>query len=125
MNMPNPINAAIGVVKLASLHLHNPTAVSAETVRSAADECLGNLSQLPDEALLLASLYAALLQLLPLGWLPYVTLTTNPAAPFGAVITDEAGNLAATGTASSCEALAALIAAKLGHPPAGRGEVPA
>lgn len=121
MNKPNPIADAIGVVKLASMHHHNPTAVSAETVRGAADECIERLGAIPAHALELAALYCALFALLPLGWLPYVTLTGNPQRPFGAVIADEAGNIATTATGKSVEGLTLIIATKLSRPWQGAG----
>ncbi|MBU1330898.1 MAG: hypothetical protein KJ884_02015 [Gammaproteobacteria bacterium] len=122
MNKPNPITAAIGVVKLAHMHHSNPTAVDAATVRDAAAECIQRLSALPAEALELAALYAALLAVTPAGWLPYVTLTGITARPFGTVITDEAGNIAMTATGQSTESLTAFIAQKLSRPMAGCGE---
>ena len=123
MNKPNPIADAIGVVKLVSLHHTNPGAVSAAAVRDAADECIERLQAIPPQALELAALYCALLALLPARWLPYVTCTVDIERPFGAVITDEAGNIAATATGKTVEGLTALIVAKLGHPMAGCGEV--
>lgn len=122
MNKPNPITDAIGVVKLASMQHHNPTAVSANTLRDAADECIERLSALPPEALKLAELYCALFALLPNGLLPYVTLTGSPNYPYGAVIADEANNIAATAIGKSTEGLTAIIALKLSRPMAGCGE---
>lgn len=123
MNKPNPIADAIGVVKLVSMHHANPGTVSADTVRDAADECIQRLQGIPPQALELAALYCALFALLPNRWLPYVTLTGDTERPFGAVITDEAGNIAATATGKTVEGLATLIAAKLSRPMAGCGEV--
>ncbi|AVO51238.1 hypothetical protein [Ectopseudomonas mendocina] len=123
MNKPTAITDAIGVVKLVSLHHANPSAVSAATVRDAAEECIERLQAIPPLALELAALYCALLAILPARWLPYVTCTVDTERPFGAVITDEAGNIAATGTGKTVEGLATLIATKLGHNPAGCGEV--
>ena len=123
MNKPNPIADAIGVVKLVSMHHANPGAVSAATVRDAADECIERLQAIPPQALELAALYCALLALLPARWLPYVTCTVDIERPFGAVITDEAGNIAATATGKTVEGLTTLIATKLSRPMAGCGEV--
>lgn len=102
MNKPNPI---------------------ADTVRDAADECVQRLRGIPPQALELAALYCALFALLPHRWLPYVTLTGDTERPFGAVITDEAGNIAATTIGKSVEGVTALIATKLSRPLAGCGEV--
>lgn len=123
MNKPNPIADAIGVVKLVSLHHANPGTVSADTVRDAADECIERLQGIPPQALELAALYCALFALLPNRWLPYVTLTGDTERPFGAVITDEADNIAATAIGKSVEGVTAIIAAKLSRPMAGCGEV--
>lgn len=122
MNKPNPITDAIGVVKLAHMHHSNPTAVNAETVRDAAAECIERLSALPAEALELAGLYCALLAITPVGWLPYVTLTGNAVRPFGTVVADEAGNIAATATGKTVDGLVQLIATKLSRPLVGHGE---
>ena len=119
MNQPNPITDAIGVVKLADLHFRNPTAVDAATVRDASAECIQRLEAISPEALQLVRLYTALLAITPYGWLPHVTLTTDPARPFGAVITDEAGNIAARDKGKTVDSLVALLQLRL---PAGRGE---
>ena len=123
MNKPNPIADAIGVVKLASMHHNNPGAVSAETVRDAANECIQRLEAIPPRALDLAALYCALFAIMPERLLPYVTLTGSATYPFGAVIADEANNVAATGIGKSVEGLTAIIATKLSRPMAGCGEV--
>lgn len=120
MSKPNPITDAIGVVKLADMHYRNPTAVAAEVVRDAARECIERLESIPAEALALVTLYTALLAITPPRWLPHVTLTNDPLRPLGAVITDEAGNIAANGAAGTAEGLVELLQARLA---AGRGEV--
>ncbi|MCY1312106.1 hypothetical protein D9M70_624980 [compost metagenome] len=48
-----------------------------------------------------------------------MTLTQDPARPYGAVITDEAGNIAARDSGKSIAGLVHLISARL---PVGRGE---
>jgi hypothetical protein len=122
MKPTNPITDAIGVVKLADMHFRNPTAVDAATVRDASAECIQRLEAIRPEALHLVALYTALLSVTPLGWLPHVTLTNDPLRPFGAVITDEAGNIAARDVGKSVEGLVSLLRARL---PAGCGEVAA
>ena len=118
MNKPNPIADAIGVVKLVSLHHANPGTVSADTVRDAADECIQRLQGIPPQALELAALYCALFALLPRRWLPYVTLTGDTERPFGAVITDEAGNIATHARGKTVDSLVEFVRLRL---PAGRG----
>lgn len=119
MSKPNPITDAIGVVKLAGMHFQNPTAVPANVVRDASTEVLQRLEAIQPEALQLVTLYTDLLAITPAGWLPHVTLTTDPLRPFGAVITDEAGNVAAWDKGKTVDSLVALLRLRL---PAGRGE---
>jgi hypothetical protein len=119
MSKPNLITDAIGVVKLAGMHFQNPTAVPANVVRDASTEVLQRLESIQPEALQLVTLYTDLLAITPAGWLPHVTLTTDPLRPFGAVITDEAGNVAAWDKGKTVDSLVALLRLRL---PAGRGE---
>ncbi|MCY1287527.1 hypothetical protein D9M70_365240 [compost metagenome] len=119
---PNPITDAIGVLKLADMHFHNTTAVSAETVHEASLVCIQRLEAIDPRALELVDLFTKLFRLTPAGWLPHVTLTADPVRPYGAVITDEAGNIAARDTGKSIEGLVHLISARL---PVGRGEAAA
>ncbi len=119
---PNPITDAIGVLKLAEMHVNNPTAVDAATVRDASVECIQRLEAIDPRALLLVELYTQLFALIPAGWLPHVTLTADPVRPFGAVITDEAGNIATRNTGKTIEGLVGLISARLR---VGRGEAAA
>lgn len=116
---PTLIQDAIGVLKLTDMHLNNPNAISADTLRAASNECIARLEQVNPEALQLVTLFSLLFALLPAGWLPYVTLTTDAVRPFGTVITDEAGNIACRETGKSVDGLVALVQARL---PVGRGE---
>lgn len=118
MNKPNPITDAIGVVKLTAMHFRNPTALPAEVVRDAAAECIERLEGIPEQAMALVSLFTALLVLMPRGWLPHVTLTTDPFRPFGVVVTDEAGNIATHARGKTVDSLVELVRLRL---PAGRG----
>lgn len=115
MNKPNPITDAIGVVKLTRLHFQNPTAVPAEVVRDATEECLRRLEHIPPAALQLVGLYTALLAVAPHGWLPHVTLTPDPSHPYGAVIVDEAGNIAASAKGKSVDGIVALMRIRLAN----------
>ena len=118
MNKPNPITDAIGVVKLASMHFNNPTAMPATVVRDASAECIERLEGIPAQALELVGLYTALLAFMPRGWLPHVTLTTDQVRPFGVVVTDEAGNIATHARGKTVDSLVELLRLRL---PAGRG----
>lgn len=118
MNESNPIADAVGTLKLVGMHLAAPTAYPAEAVRDAAEECIGRLQAIPEQAIQLAKLYADLITVTPRGWLPHVTLTKDAYRPFGAVITDEAENVAFRGTAKTIEGLVHIVKARL---PASRG----
>ena len=122
MSKRNPITDAIGVVKLAGMHFNNPTAMPAAVVRDAAAECIERLEGIPAQALELVGLYTALLAFMPRGWLPHVTLTTDPVRPFGVVVTDEAGNIASHARGKTVDSLVELLRLRL---PAGRGEAAA
>lgn len=115
----NPIADAIGALKLVGMHFSAPTAYPADALQAAAEECVERLAALPQQATQLAVLYAALVAVTPRGWLPHVTLTNDALRPFGAVVTDEAGNIAASGYGKSIDGLVALVSARL---PAGCGE---
>ncbi|WP_160286519.1 hypothetical protein [Pseudomonas knackmussii] len=117
---PNPIADAVGTLKLVGMHFTAPTAYPAEVLQAAAAECIERLAAMPQEAARLAQLYTALLAVTPHGWLPHVTLTTDAERPFGAVVTDEAGNVAARGIGKTVDSLVALVKARL---PVGLGEV--
>lgn len=67
----------------------------------------------------LVALYTALLAITPLGWLPHVTLTNDPANPYGAVIGDAGGNVAAWAKGETVDSLVATLQLRL---PAGCGE---
>lgn len=122
MSQATPITDAIGVLKLTGMHFNNPTAVPAGTVRDAAEECIQRLEAIPEQAMALVSLYTGLLALMPRGWLPHVTLTTDPVRPFGVVVTDEAGNIASHARGKTVDSLVELLRLRL---PAGRGEAAA
>lgn len=119
MTVQNPIADAVGTLKLVGMHLTAPTAYPADILQDAATECIERLAALPQSTIELGDLYCCLVAITPRGWLPHVTLTTDPARPFGAVITDEAGNVAARHTGKTIEGLVTILRARL---PAGRGE---
>ncbi len=117
---PSVTEHAIGALKLVAMHLDHPTVIKPATLRAASLEAIEHLqAQQPPQAADLGRLYAALLAVTPRGHLPYVTLTLDPAVPFGAVITDAAGNIVTRQIGKSIEGLAQIIALRF---PAGRGE---
>ena len=116
---PTPITDAIGVVNLTGTHLENPTAVPAHVVRYASAERIQRLEAISPDAIHLVALYTALLAITPLGWLPHVTPTNDLARPFGAVITDAAGNVVAWDKGKTVNSLVTQLQLRL---PAGCGE---
>ncbi|MCE1017262.1 hypothetical protein LU646_14795 [Pseudomonas alloputida] len=74
------------------------------------------------QAIQLVALYTALLAITPLGWLPHVTLTNDPANPYGAVIGDPGGNVVAWVKGGTVDSLVAKLQHRL---TAGCGEAPA
>ncbi|MFU6657256.1 hypothetical protein ACM79B_16420 [Pseudomonas aeruginosa] len=116
---PNPIADAVGTLKLVGMHFAAPTAYPADALLAAAAECIDRLDTQPQEATQLALLYTALVAITPRGWLPHVTLTNDEVRPYGAIVTDAAGNIAASGLGKTVNGLVALVSARL---PAGRGE---
>lgn len=119
MSASNPITDAVGALRLVGMHFTAPTAYQADALQDAAAECIERLSAVPQASIDLGVLYAKLFAITPRGWLPHVTLTTDQQRPYGAVITDEAGNIAARDTGKSIDGLVSLLRARL---PAGRGE---
>lgn len=116
---PNPITDAIGTLKLTGMHLNNPTAIGADVVQDASTECIQRLESIDTRSLDLVGLYCALLNVLPLGWLPYVTITNDRERPYGAAIANEAGYVFCRYVAKSQDGLVALIKARIGLGPAG------
>lgn len=121
MTASNPITDAVGALRLVGMHFTAPTAYPADALQDAAAECIEHLTAVPQASIDLGVLYAQLFAITPSGWLPHVTLTTDKTRPYGAVVTDEAGNVAARDTGKTIEGLVALIRARL---PAGCGEAP-
>lgn len=111
---PNPITDAIGTLKLTGMHLNNRSAVPAEVVQDAADECIQRLQSLDARLLELLLLHEALQRVLPAGWLPYVTITGELERPYGAAIANEAGYIFCRYVGKSIDGLVALVIARIG-----------
>ncbi|WP_205466161.1 hypothetical protein, partial [Klebsiella pneumoniae] len=75
--------------------------------------CIDRLAGQPQEVAQLALLYAALVAITPRGWLPHVTLTNDEVRPYGAIVTDAAGNIAASGLGKTVNGLVAVVSARL------------
>lgn len=117
---PSVTEHAIGALKLVAMHLDHPTVIKPATLRAASLEAIEHLqAQQPPQAADLGRLYAALLAVTPRGWIPYVTLTLDPTTPYGAVITNGAGEIVHRQIGKSIEGLTQIIALRF---PAGRGE---
>lgn len=67
----------------------------------------------------LPRLYSALVAATPRGYVPYVTLTQDPARPYGTVIANSDGSLMLTLKGKTIEGLATLARY---HLPEGQGE---
>lgn len=118
----NPIIEAIGALKLVPIVHHHPDVVSADAMLGAAREAAQRLEALDPAALELAELYRVVVAELPPGQTLYVTPTTDAERPYGAVVTDAAGQLIVTAAGKTIEGLALLVRMRL---PAGRGEAAA
>lgn len=119
---------AIGALKLTSLYLDHPSVVSADTLRGACTEAIIHLRANQPHADDLGRFWCALFAVLPRSFLPYVTLTTDPATPYACVITDAAGNVVDRQLGKTIEGITELIRLRHTAPsPArtseGRGEI--
>lgn len=68
---------------------------------------------------LLIDLFTELLAVTPRGSLPYVTLTTDPVRPLGALVVGPCGHVVCQGTGKTVAGLVNLISLRL---PVGHGE---
>ncbi|MHB0844730.1 hypothetical protein ACYCGP_18095 [Stutzerimonas nitrititolerans] len=121
------IDDAIGALKLVPLHFSHPSMISRATVIGAACEALARLEAMPARSNELLEAYRKVRQVLRDGDTAYVTPTTCPERPFGAVVVDATGRLAASATGKTVEGLAELIRLRLpaqseAHTAEGRGE---
>ncbi|MCQ4297473.1 hypothetical protein NAU58_17995 [Pseudomonas stutzeri] len=110
---------AIGALKLTSLYLDHPSVVAAGVLRGACDDAIARLRLDHPCADDLGRLWCALFDVLPLGYLPHVTLNKDPTAPFACFITDGAGNVVDRQAGKTIAGITELIRLRL---PAGRGE---
>lgn len=115
----NPILDAIGALKLVPIVHHHPGVVCAEAMLGAAREAVERLEAIDPAALELAELYRVVAGELAPGQMLYVTPTTDAVRPYGAVVTDEGGQLIVTAAGKTIDGLAMLVRMRL---PAGCGE---
>ncbi|TLX65097.1 hypothetical protein DN820_01945 [Stutzerimonas nosocomialis] len=115
----NPITDAIGALKLVPIVHHYPGVVCADALLAAASEAIERLEALDPAVLELVELYHVVAAELAPGQTLYVTPTTSSERPYGAVVTDAAGQLIVSAAAKTIEGLATLVRLRL---PAGSGE---
>lgn len=112
----NAIRDAIVALKLVPMHFDQPHTISRSTLYGAAAEALARLERLPPAAVELAETYRAVANVCRTGDTAYVTPTTSPERPYGAVVVDATGRLAASATGKTIEGLAELIRLRLPVP---------
>jgi len=115
----NPITDAIGALKLVPIVHHHPGLVCAQAMLGAAREAVERLEAIDPAALELAEVYRTVAAEIAPGQTLYVTPTTCAERPYGAVVTDAAGQLIVTAAGQTIEGLAMMVRMRL---PAGCGE---
>lgn len=117
---------AIGALKLASLHLDHPSVIPGRVLHATCAEAIDRLQTNQPHADDLGRLWCSLFAVLPGGYLPHVTLTTDQAVPFACVITDATGNVVDRQAGKTIEGITEII--RLRHAPSaprsveGRGD---
>lgn len=124
-NYFNAYTQALGALRLIPIYLDSPGVVSRATLIGAASEAIDLLDNVPCRTLELAEVFRCVNNVIQDGQVAYVTPTNSPEYPFGAVVTDEKGQICAAGMGKSKEGLAELIRLKLMPRPEGFGEVAA
>jgi hypothetical protein len=119
---------AIGALKLTSLHLDHPGVVPATVLRDACADAIALLRLNHPCAADLGSFFCSLLAVTPRGYMPYVTLTTDPATPYACVITDADGNIVDRQLGKTIEGITEMIRLRHTEPSpartaAARGEI--
>lgn len=121
----NYINAhmqALGSLRLIPIYLNSPGIVSRAQLVGAASEAEQLLCSVPMRVLELADVFRCVNNVIHEGQIAYVTPTNSPEFPFGAVVSDENGNVCAAAMGKSKEGLAEMIRLKLLPPTEGHGE---
>lgn len=118
----NAITQAIGALKLVPMFLNHPTVISRATLIGASAEAVQLLEALPPVSAELAEVFRCVDAAIGEGHIAYVTPTKSPEYPYGAVVSDQRGNVCAAAMGKSKEGLAELIRLKLLPPSVGFGE---
>nr|WP_312231677.1 hypothetical protein [Pseudomonas sp.] len=111
----SPISHAIGALKLASVHVEHPTALSGKTLADTCAEAIERLNAAYPHREELGRLYAELVRVTPLGHLPYVSLEPKTQSPYLALVVNASGEVVHRQRAKSIEGLVELVAVRF-HP---------
>lgn len=106
------ISHAIGALKLASVHVEHPTALSGKTLAATSAEAIERLNAAYPHREELGRLYAELVRVTPLGHLPYVSLEPKTPAPYRALVVNASGEPVFRQRAKSIEGLVQLVATR-------------
>jgi hypothetical protein len=121
-NQANAYTQAVGALKLIPIFLNCPGVISRATLIGASTEAVQLLESMPVLSTELAEVFRYVNNVIQDGQVAYVTPTNLPEYPFGAVITDEKGQICAAGMGKSKDGLAELIRLKLVPQSEGFGE---
>ncbi|MCY1301942.1 hypothetical protein D9M70_515790 [compost metagenome] len=117
----NAIRDAMGALKLVPMFVDHPSLISRACLVGASHEALQRLEQVPAASIELHEAFRAVHAVCRDGDTAYVTATTSPERPYGAVVVNAAGHLVATACGKTIPGLAELIRLRL-PPQEGRGE---
>lgn len=106
------ISHAIGALKLASVHVEHPTALSGKTLADTSAEAIERLNAAYPHREELGRLYAELVRVTPLGHLPYVSLEPQTQALYLALVANASGEPVYRQRAKSIEGLIQLVATR-------------
>jgi len=112
------ISNAIGALKLASVHVEHPTALSGSTLVATSNEAIARLTAAYPHREELGRLYAELVRVTPRGHLPYVAMEKHDSAPYAAIIVNATGEVVHRQRAKSIDGLVQLVATRFTPPQA-------
>lgn len=124
-NQANTYTLALGALKLIPIFLSCPGVVSRSTLIGASTEAVQLLESMPALSIELAEVFRCVNNVINEGQIAYVTPTNSPEYPYGAVVTDQKGQICAAAMGKSKEGLSEMIRLKLLPPTEGFGEVAA
>ena len=121
-NQANAYTQALGALKLIPIFLNCPGVISRATLIGASTEAVQLLEGMPVLSTELAEVFRSVNNVIQDAQVVYVTPTNSPEYPFGAVVTDEKGQICAAAMGKSKEGLAEMIRLKLVPRSEGFGE---